>query len=105
MIAHLCEKYPIVKTYNVAKLAINVAFTILQSNLFEEVFLKKINFTLIFDKLKKKAQTFDERRKFCAQIMPAIITFYTKLPPLTQECMSLFTNAIQTKSIVGLKIY
>lgn len=32
--AHLCEKYPIVKTYNVAKLAINVCFTIIQCTIF-----------------------------------------------------------------------
>lgn len=31
--AELCEKYPIIRTFNVAKLAINVAFTVLQSNL------------------------------------------------------------------------
>ena len=31
LIASLCVKYPIVKSYNVAKLAINVANTILQS--------------------------------------------------------------------------
>jgi integrator complex subunit 2 len=74
--AHLCEKYPIVRTYNVAKLAINVSATILQSI------------------------TIDERKKFFKKISSAIVIFYTKLPPLTQECMSLLTNAIQTKSIV-----
>ena len=30
LIAQLCEKYPIVKTYNGVKLAINVANTLLQ---------------------------------------------------------------------------
>ena len=50
-----------------------------------------------------KAQTIEERKKFLEQITPAIVTFYTKLPPLTQECMSLITNAIQTKTIVKFK--
>ncbi len=33
LIAHLCDKYPIVRTFNVAKLAINVIFTVLQGNI------------------------------------------------------------------------
>jgi len=34
LIAHLCEKYPIVRTFNVAKLAINVIFTVMQGKRF-----------------------------------------------------------------------
>ncbi len=30
LISALCSKYPIIKTYNIAKLAVNVIFTLIQ---------------------------------------------------------------------------
>lgn len=73
--ASLCTKYPIIKTFNVAKLAISVVFTLLQ--------------TLVID----------ERRKLFNEIKDSLVTIYTKLPTLTQESMSLFFNAVKTQSI------
>ena len=52
------------------------------------------------------ALTLPERKKFFSQIAPSLVVFYTKLPPLTTECMSLIMTALQTRSIVssGLNI-
>lgn len=57
--------------------------------------------TSIFNiiKIVLKALTYDERRDFFSRILSALIIFYTKLPPLTQECMSLIIHAVQTRSV------
>ena len=103
LLAQLCEKYPIAKTYNGVKLAINVANTILQSNNYNScisVYIYLFKTFYIFDHLI--ALTFNDRKRFFSQILTALTIFYTKLPPLTHECMSLIIHAIQTRSLVSL---
>lgn len=98
LIAELCQEYPIVKTYNGVKLAINVANTLLQS---KNTTINIIWVPSIFNMIQIifKALTYDERRDFFSRIQSALIIFYTKLPPLTQECMYLIIHAVQTRSV------